>query len=231
MKKKNENNVWLSKEDYINFLAAQTNEVSISTSNRKTGPCCNDLAFPICTCRADAPCRNGGCYCEKGTQKMAVVIAAYARNLRLYNEDPVDFWEQVKFKIKHNPQPLFRWNDCGDIPDYDFFCGMVDLARTFPEIKFVSFTKKYNIVNNWIDKNGNLPDNFNVLFSAWHVGWKVENPHNLPVAYVDFKDKTLNPEFPKGITGCPNQKDKTITCSICRKCWNKNVKAVKFDQH
>ena len=71
----------------------------------------------------------------------------------------------------------------------------------------------------------------NVVFSAWHIGWKVDNPYNLPVAYVDFKDKTLNPEFPKGITGCPNQKDKTITCSICQKCWNKKIKAVKFDQH
>lgn len=45
------------------------------------------------------------------------------------------------------------------------------------------------------------------------------------------KDKTLNPEFPGGTTGCPNQKDKTITCSICSKCWNKKIQSVVFKQH
>lgn len=231
MKNTNENKVWMDREDYINYLSVKTNEVHISDHNSKTGPLCNDLAFPVCTCREDAPCRNGGCYCMKGRQQIAVVQAAYTRNLRLYNTDPVDFWEQVKFKIKHRPYPLFRWTDCGDIPDAGFFVGMVDLAKTFTDIKFLAYTKKYWIVNEWIDKNGDLPDNLTIRFSAWHIGWKVENPHNLPVAYVDFKDKTLNPEFPNGTTGCPNQKDKTITCSICRKCFNKKIQSVKFDQH
>ena len=229
--KKNENKVWLPREDYINQLAAKTNEVSISCVNSKTGPLCNDLALPTCTCREDAPCKATGCYCMKGRQTMSKVVAAYTRNLRLYNADQEDFWEQVRFKVKHRPFPLFRFFDCGDIADYDFFLGMIDLAKEFPDIKFMSFTKKYEIVNKWIDENGDLPENLNVVFSAWHIGWKVINPHNLPVAYVDFKDKTLNPEFPEGITSCPNEKDKTITCSICRKCWDKRIKAVKFTQH
>lgn len=167
----------------------------------------------------------------KGTQQMSSVLAAYTRNLRLYNTDPQDFWEQVTFKVKHNPLPLFRFFDAGDVPDYDFFCGMVELARQFPDIKFMSFTKKYSIVNKWLTENGDLPDNLNIIFSAWHIGWKVENPFGLPVAYVDFKDKTLNPEFPKEITSCPNQQDKTITCSSCRKCWDKRIAAVKFKEH
>lgn len=229
--KKNENKVWLPREEYINQLAAKTNEVSISCVNSKTGPLCNDLALPTCTCREDAPCKATGCYCMKGRQTMSKVVAAYTRNLRLYNADQEDFWEQVRFKVKHRPLPLFRFFDCGDIADYDFFLGMIDLAKEFPDIKFMSFTKKYEIVNKWIDENGDLPENLNVVFSAWHIGWKVINPHNLPVAYVDFKDKTLNPEFPEGITSCPNEKDKTITCSICRKCWDKRIKAVKFTQH
>ena len=229
--KKNENKVWLPREEYINQLAAKTNEVSISCVNSKTGPLCNDLALPTCTCREDAPCKATCCYCMKGRQTMSKVVAAYTRNLRLYNTDQEDFWEQVRFKVKHRPFPLFRFFDCGDIADYDFFLGMIDLAKEFPDIKFMSFTKKYEIVNKWIDENGDLPENLNVVFSAWHIGWKVINPHNLPVAYVDFKDKTLNPEFPEGITSCPNEKDKTITCSICRKCWDKRIKAVKFTQH
>lgn len=226
-----EEKIMISREEYIWNLACKTNEISLSHNNSKTGPMCNNLALPTTTCREDAPCKKSGCYCMKGTQAFANVVGAYTRNLRLYNENHADFWEQVKFKLKHRPFPLFRFFDAGDIPDYEFFCGMINLSREFPNVKFMSFTKKYSIVNEWIDKNGDLPENFNIIFSAWHLGWKVENPHNLPVAYVDFADKTLNPEFPKGTTGCPNQQDKTITCSICQKCWNKKIKAVKFIQH
>ena len=229
--KKKQKEFKMSREEYISQLAHKSNEIHITNHNSKTGVCCNNLAFPTCTCREDAPCKATGCYCMKGTQAMANVVAAYLRNLTIYNRDPKDFWEQVRFKIKHNPLPLFRFFDAGDIPSYEFFCGMVELAKDFPNIKFMSFTKKYDIVNEWLKVNGNLPDNLNIIFSAWHIGWEVNNPYGMPVAYVDFTDKTLNPEFPKGITGCPSQKDKTITCSVCQKCWNKNIKAVKFVQH
>lgn len=226
-----EEKVMMSREEYIDMLANQSNEIHISNKNRKTGVCCNDFAFPTCTCREDAPCKATGCYCMKGTQRMATVLAAYTRNLRLYNENSADFWEQVEYKVRHNPLPLFRFFDAGDIPDSAFFDGAVRLVRKFPEIRFMMFTKKYWIVNEWICDNGDLPDNLNVIFSAWHCGWNVPNPFDLPVAYVDFKDKTLNPEFPVNVTTCPNQKDKTITCSSCRKCWDKRCKAVVFTQH
>ena len=226
-----EEKIMMPREEYIEFLATKSGEISISNHNSKTGSCCNNLAFPTCTCREDAPCKASGCYCMKGRQAMCNVVAAYVRNLMIYNNDHDDFWEQVKFKIKHNPLPLFRWFDAGDILDYEFFCGMVELAKIFPNIRFMSFTKKYDIVNEWLATNGDLPKNLNIIFSAWHIGWKVNNPFGMPVAYVDFKDQTLNPQFPKGITGCPNQSDKTITCSMCQKCWNKKIKSVVFKQH
>ena len=226
-----EEKIMMTREEYIEFLATKSGEISISNHNSKTGSCCNNLAFPTCTCREDAPCKASGCYCMKGTQAMCKVVAAYVRNLMIYNNDHDDFWEQVKFKIKHNPLPLFRFFDAGDILDYEFFCGMVELAKEFPNIRFMSFTKKYDIVNEWLTTNGDLPNNLNIIFSAWHIGWKVNNPFDMPIAYVDFKDQTLNPQFPKGITGCPNQSDKTITCSMCQKCWNKKIKSVVFKQH
>ena len=176
----------LSREEYISQLAHKSNEIHISNHNSKTGICCNNLAFPTCTCREDAPCKETGCYCMKGTQAMANVVAAYLRNLTIYNRDPKDFWEQVRFKIKHNPLPLFRFFDAGDIPSYDFFCGMVALAKDFPEIKFMSFTKKYAIVNKWLTDNGDLPDNLNIIFSAWHFGCHSEFSVHLFTFLVHF---------------------------------------------
>lgn len=225
MKNKKEFN--MSRKEYIDFLASKSNEINMGNKNSKTGIACLNLAFPVCTCREDAPCKEG-CYAGKGCQQMATVQAAYYRNLRLYNDDPDNFFEQVYCKVKFAGLPKVRWFDSGDIVDAEFFARMVELCKKTPDVKHMAFTKKYEIVNEYIDKNGKLPDNLNVIFSAWHKLWSVPNPHNLGVAYVDFKDKTLNPEWPQNAFVCPGRES---TCSACGACWSKNLKTVVFHQH
>lgn len=217
----------MERQEYIDFLANKSNEISMSNGNSKTGKACLNLALPTCVCREDAPCRVG-CYASKGCQQIATVQAAYYRNLRLYHDNPDNFFEQIYCKIKFSGLPKVRWFDSGDIADDDFFARMVDLCKKTPETKHMAFTKKYEIVNNYITKNGELPKNLNVLFSAWDKLWDVPNPHGLGVAYVDFNDKRLNPEFPKNAFVCPGR---ATTCSACGACWSKNLKAVVFHQH
>ena len=214
-------------------LSMTSNEINCSNRNSKTGLCCNNIQMPNNTCRADAPCKlSKKCYCMKVTQNYDNVQQAYWRNWRLYNEDAEDFFEQVCYKLKHSPLPLVRWFDSGDIPDDNLFDLMVRVAVKFPNIKFMSFTKKYWIVNNYLDTGATLPDNLNIIFSAWDKNWVVDNPHNLAIAYVDFKDSSLNPEIPKYAYLCPcADKTQKVTCSMCQACWNKNLKAVKFLEH
>lgn len=225
--KTNKKEYAMSRQEYIDFLANKTNEISMSNNNSKTGKACLNLAFPVVTCRPDAPCK-AECYAGKGCQQIATVQGAYYRNLRLYYDNPDNFFEQIYCKIKFSGLPKVRWFDSGDIADAEFFERMIELYKKTPDVKHMAFTKKYEIVNEYIDKHGALPDNFNVMFSAWHKLWAVPNPHNLPVAYVDFKDKTLNPEFPKSAFVCPGRES---TCSACGVCFNKKVKAVLFHQH
>lgn len=225
MKKKKE--ITMDKKEYIDFLANQSNEINMSNKNSKTGVACLNLAMPTCTCRPDAPCRVG-CYANKGRQCMAVVQGAYYRNFRLYNENPDEFFEQVYYKVKFSGLPKVRWFDSGDLPDYEFFEKVIELCKSTPNVQHMMFTKWYEIVNEYIDKNGDLPDNLNVMFSAWDKLWEVPNPHGLAIAYVDFKDKRLNPEFPKNAFRCQGRKS---TCSACGVCFNKKVKAVIFDEH
>ena len=73
----------MSREEYIEHLSMKSNEVHMTTKNSKTGCGVIDLAFPVITCREDAPCKKGGCYCCKGTQVMATVQGAYYRNYRI----------------------------------------------------------------------------------------------------------------------------------------------------
>lgn len=214
-------------------ICLKSNEINCSNKNRKTGVACNNIQMPDNTCRPDAPCKlSGKCYCMKGCQQYDNVQGAYWRNWRLYNENPDEFFEQVIYKLKHNPLPIMRWFDSGDIPDEQFFKGMIEVAKTLPNIRFMSFTKKYYIVNNYLENGQEIPDNLNIIFSAWDKNWIVENPFNLPVAYVDFKDSNMNPDIPKYAYTCPCA-DKTlgITCSMCQACWNKKLRAVKFLEH
>lgn len=224
---KNAKEFTMDRKEYIDFLASKSNEISMNNKNSKTGVACLNIAFPVCSCRDDAPCKSG-CYATKGCQQFAKVQAAYYRNFRIYNDNPDNFFEQVYYKIKFANLPKVRWFDSGDIPEYDFFVRMVELCKKTPDLKHMAFTKKYEIVNEYIDKNGKLPDNLNVVFSAWHKLWNVPNPHGLAIAYVDFNDKSLNPEIPKNAFVCPGRES---TCSACGACWNKKLKAVVFKQH
>lgn len=223
----------MSREDYIQFLSMRTNEIHVTNKNSKTGMGILDLAFPTCTCREDAPCKHkGACYCLKGRQQMTVVLGAYYRNYRLYNENPDSFFEQLEYKIKFSGLAKVRFFDAGDFPDYYFVEKACELVQKFPDVKFMAFTKKYFLVNQYMDKHhGKLPDNFNIIFSAWDINWKIPNPWNLPVAYVDFKDSSMTPDFPEHYHTCPNQKDKKVTCTVCGKCWKKDIGAIVFKQH
>lgn len=219
-------NYVVDRMEYISLLANKTDEINMGNNNSKTGTACLNLAFPTCVCRPDAPCKKG-CYARKGCQSMCVVQGAYYRNLRLYNCDSSDFFSQVRSKIKYSGLKMVRLFDSGDFPDEEFLYRVCDLCNEFPNVKFMAFTKKYELVNDYLDRHI-LPDNFNILFSAWDKTWNVPNPHNLGIAYVDFKDKEMNPVIPKNAFKCPGRE---ATCSCCGMCWNKRVKAVVFDEH
>ena len=217
----------MTKSEYIEYLANQSNEICMNNGNSKTGKACLNLAMPVCTCRNDAPCKST-CYACKGAQQISRVQAAYYRNFRLYMDNADKFFEQMYCKITFSGLPKVRIFDSGDIPDYEFLERLIKLCGRTPNVKYMMFTKRYEWVNKWIDENGSLPDNFNIMFSAWDKLWDVPNPHGLGVAYIDFNDKRLNPEFPDNAFVCPGR---TTTCSACGVCWNKKVKSVVFHQH
>ena len=229
---------YLPLDEYIDMLSRSSNEVHMTNQNSKTGVACWNLSMPTLTCREDAPCRpeNGGsCYCEKGRQAFAKNKACRLRNWRILQENREDYWEQVEFRLKHSPLPYFRYNDAGEIPDYQYITEMVELAEKFPDIKFLAYTKMYEMVNQWIYDHGDsadvLPENLCIRFSPWDKDWYVPNPYDLPMAWVDFKRKEINPEFPEKCASCPNQKDKNVKCCGCGICFNKNIHDVKFEQH
>ena len=203
-------------------------DVTFSLSNAKLGGFIPSIDLPpIVTCRKNAPCRKG-CYALKGNFRYPTKIKSMQDNLAAYKKDPVAFFDTIKDFLNNGDviYRFFRWFGAGDIVDGDFLKGVVEVAKQCKDTKFLMFTKKFELVNDYLDYYQEFPSNLHIIFSMWDKDFYVQNPYNLPCAYVDFKDKTCNPDIPEFAIPC------TGDCSNCKSCWSLvNTQSVYFKQH
>lgn len=201
--------------------------IKISLTNSKLGGVIPSINLPTTVCRADAPCKKG-CYAKKGTWLYENVIKSLQNNLKEYNENPKNFFQQV-IDFCNNGDVIykfFRWFSSGDIVDARFFEGMVKVAKKCKDTKFLCFTKKFDIVNNYLTSGKKLPKNLKIIFSGWDKNFEVINPYNFPVAYVYFKDTSLNANISEFAIPC------TGSCKTCKSCWSlEKGQQVCFNKH
>lgn len=201
--------------------------VKISTTNSKLSGQIPSVNLPaVHTCRHDAPCKHL-CYARKGNFTFPNVKASHMNNLACFVSNPEEYFNDIiSFLNGLVSYRYFRWHSSGDIVNYDYLLGMVRVAKKCKSVKFLCFTKKFELVNQYLASNEKLPSNLHIVFSAWDKNFKVENPFNLPVTYVDFIDTTMNPEIPELAIPC------TGDCPSCLACWSlKKGQAVVFHQH
>lgn len=202
-------------------------KVYISTGTSKMGEMIPSVnVAPIITCRQDCNCRYK-CYGCKGRYRFEKVYSKYVDNLEIYKENPESFFEQVAEYLSSGLVAFryFRWQGVGDIVDDRYFAGMVEVANKCKGTKFLVFTKKFDIINKYL-QNNELPSNLKVVFSAWDKSFKVDNPYSLPIAYVCFKSKEENPDIPELAIPCKGR------CDKCLACWSLNKgQSVVFDEH
>lgn len=202
--------------------------MKVSLTNKKLGKFIPSVNLPpIITCRPDAPCIKG-CYATKGHYCRPNVKQPRFENLNEFTQDSNKYFQEIIDYLNNDAiiYKFFRWHDSGDIVNETYLDGMVKVAKACKQTKFLAFTKKYELVNEWVEKNGKLPSNLRIVFSAWDKEWKFENPYNFPVYYVNFKKKTRNPIIPKSASNC------NMYCETCKTCWFAKAKqAIKCDQH
>ena len=199
--------------------------MKITNGNSKLSASIPSINLPAgITCRADAPCAKG-CYAKKGNFAYKNIQQCYKENLDHYLRDKWGYFDNIIEQLK---QPLViyryvRWHSSGDIVDEPYICGMVRVAMECKNIKFLCFTKKYEIVNWYIKNYGELPKNLHIVFSGWGSDWVFDNPYNLPVADVRFKIDDR--DFSKH-KQCNNK------CYECLACWKlKKGERVVFNKH
>lgn len=194
----------------------------ISKTNSKLGiiPSVNLPAGE--TCRPDAPCHKD-CYAKRGHWKYKNVIQSLAENLAEYKRDPDYYFDDIANKTRFDR--FFRWHSSGDIVDAAYFVGMCKVARKNKETKYLAFTKKFDIVNDYVDAGHRIPKNLTIVFSGWDADFKMQNPHNFPTTWVWFKNK-INSHIPEGSMPCGGK------CEECLACWQlRKGQSVFFKKH
>lgn len=198
--------------------------VSISKGNSKLGAI-QSISLPAgLTCRNDCECSKK-CYAKRIERRRPAVCAAYKKNFELLRSDPGTFWREVEAAIMMSR--FFRYHVSGDIVDDEYFRKMVEIATRNKHCKILCFTKKYDIVNNFMVSYGELPDNLHIIFSVWR-NLKINNPFHLPEAHVRYRDGTTT--APEDAAECGGN------CTECAMidggCWNlKCGEAVVFNEH
>ena len=197
--------------------------VKISKGNSKLGAIPSVSLPSIKTCR-NCACQEK-CYAQKLERLRPAVRNAYQHNLEVWIKDPETYWREVEASIMMSR--FFRFHVSGDIPSFKYLVNMVAIARRQPHCEILCFTKKYNLVNELIEQDGELPGNLHMIFSGW-VGLEMANPFSLPEAHVRYRD------------GSTTAREDAIECSgNCTECalteggcWNlQKGQQVVFNEH
>jgi len=168
------------------------------------------------------PCfKEGCCYNFKAWRLWPAVRQSWMNNFNHYFDDPKQFFEDIISKIRNarKPPKWFRWQAAGEIPDQNYFNEMKRVAKLFPEIRFLVFTKRYDL------SLIRIPANLQVVISAWPG---VEIPEKLrrrfPIAWMFDGRETRRH---RRLAECTNH------CPTCRACWslNRTKRDVAFHRH
>lgn len=200
-------------------------KVSISNGNSKMG------AIPSVSLPSKLTCRRCACwdkcYASKLERIRPSVHKAYQRNLEILENDPDAYWREVENALK--TARFFRFHVSGDIPDMHYLYRMVRAAEENPHCEILCFTKKYELVNDFLrtTSGGKLPKNLHMVFSGWKE-LEMVNPFRLPEAHVLYKDGTTTARADAHPCG-----RNCSTCAITDQgCWVlKRGEQVIFHEH
>lgn len=197
--------------------------VKISSGNSKMGSVPSVSLPSIKTCRQCA-CQSK-CYAQKLERLRPAVRNAYQHNLEVLMNEPETYWREVEASVMMSR--FFRFHVSGDIPNAEYLTRMVAIASRNTHCEILCFTKRYEIVNEFIMTHGDLPNNLHMIFSGW-VGLLMANPFSLPEAHVRYRD------------GSTTAREDAIECGgNCTECalteggcWNlQKGQQVVFNEH
>lgn len=199
----------------------------ITTVNSKLGNHIAQVNMPyIVSCDKNLPCYKD-CYCSKGNMNYDNVKKSHMNKYKLYLNNPEGFFNMIDSELHMTPYRYFRWHSSGDIVDEQYLDLMCKLARKHKQTNFLCFTKKYDLVNRYLNHH-KKPKNLVLCLSNWG-NWIADNPHNLPTSWVAFGDER-DENIPVDANECSGHCETCINTS--EHCWKmRNGESVTFHKH
>lgn len=196
----------------------------LSKGNSKIGNIMNISLTPIKSCIGLENVCAKDCYAMKAYKQYPNTRKAWDANYIMATDFPELFFLHIHNELCKYKGKYFRWHVAGDFLSREYYARCCKLALEFPQIRFLAFTKQYDIVNYFADKKMIPSENFNVVFSSWPA-YKMDNPHNFPVAWMNDK-AGVEDRIPADSFVCPG------SCDECYACWGFGKgQSVVFTQH
>lgn len=198
----------------------------VSKGNSKLGRIYNINLPAIVTCAPDAPCKKV-CYANKGNYCFKSVKSCYAENLQTFLDNPLQAENDILMQLPHVESDLFtlytRIHSSGDFVNMEYLHMIISICNKRPYMKFLAFTKKYDLINEYLINYGELPENLTIVYSHWQ-GYNMDNKwFNMPIAMVkEYSDVDIQDDA----IAC------TGHCETCYKCWYMTSgQQVVFNKH
>jgi hypothetical protein len=203
-------------------MSSAKHRIRISRGNRKLGKLPSISLPPIVTCAPGIPCASD-CYAARMMHGRygKRIRESWGANLDYLRADRAGFFGALARYFLRSAPAFFRYHIGGDFIDSDHLLRALILAREFPAIKFLAFSKRFAI---FPADPRSIPASFALIASAWG-GWG-KLPKGYPVAYMRDHG-TPDPRIPASALECPSG------CDRCGLCWNlpKLRASVVFDKH
>lgn len=183
-------------------------KIRISPGNRKLGYIPSVSFPPVVTCAARIPCA-ATCYAVKMTRGPygAAILKSYRANFELFTADRAEFFRQLAEFLQRRAPHFFRFHVSGDFIDADHMARAFDVAREFPAVRFLAFSKRHAL----FPRPSAVPVNFSLVASLW-PNWGTR-PRGFRVAYMQTADRAES-RVPASAVLCPGN------CETCAACWN-----------
>ena len=181
--------------------------ISISNGNKKLKYIASFSLPPVESCLFHKYCAEK-CYARKAYRAYPNTKNAYDRNFRIVRENPGEFKKQMVEFLRSYARTYFRIHVSGDYYSQAYLNLWKEIARLFPNIRFMSFTKCYSF-----DYSG-MPDNMEVIFSTFDnmpkgTSNRIRKKYNKPIAHAGES----NPDK-------AYYNDCVDDCSQCKICWH-----------
>jgi hypothetical protein len=129
-------------------------KVAISAGNRKIGKVLNVSLPPMFTCGNCAECIKY-CYDVKACLQYKNALNARARNLSILSRDFDGYFRQIRSRMsRRRVNKFFRFHVAGDMVSARYLDEVVKTARLFPEWIIWTYTKEFELVNEYVRTHG-----------------------------------------------------------------------------